>query len=325
MTTEHLDSKHGRPGKLEGYSPRDLGTDAVEALWRRLNPARAMRNGAAMNAKNLLFASDFLHGQDDAEVSLLNPGQDFYGGYYNGHYANLTALREFIARTTPKAHLLTVTPDGENGAMCGDFEPGCIWPIIESSVGRFYRNADHGGAVKPWLYCSAGNLSLMQRTTRALGIRDTDWFPWSAHYNGVRHFCGPHTCGYGLFEASATQYSDGQRDYDIAQDYCFSAAPKPTPPAPPRPTPPGPAAKYTWRQWPASVTLKSGSDNTAVRVLQTALANSGIVGVRGITVDGNFGGQTLTAVKNFQASRHLTEDGVAGPATRQQLVALNDL
>jgi peptidoglycan hydrolase-like protein with peptidoglycan-binding domain len=41
--------------------------------------------------------------------------------------------------------------------------------------------------------------------------------------------------------------------------------------------------------------------------------------VRGITVDGIFAGQTLTAVRNFQAARGLAVDGIAGNATRAAL------
>jgi hypothetical protein len=95
------------------------------------------------------------------------------------------------------------------------------------------------------------------------------------------------------------------------------------PPAPPPPAPPGPVA---WAQWPASVPLAYGSVNhAAVTVLQTALRNSGIYGVRGITADGWFGNQTLTALLNYQFFAHLAADGIAGPATRAALVALSHL
>jgi peptidoglycan hydrolase-like protein with peptidoglycan-binding domain len=60
-------------------------------------------------------------------------------------------------------------------------------------------------------------------------------------------------------------------------------------------------------------------------VLQAALSNSGIYGVRGITVDGSFGNQTRTALGNFQAHEGLHEDWIAGPATRTRLARLNDL
>jgi hypothetical protein len=100
--------------------------------------------------------------------------------------------------------------------------------------------------------------------------------------------------------------------------------PDPSAPAPPPPAP-VPSA-VSWSQWPASVTLGYGSPaHVAVKVLQAALRNSGIYGVRGITVDGWFGSQTLTALNNFQFTAHLTKDGIAGRQTHAALVALNDL
>lgn len=65
---------------------------------------------------------------------------------------------------------------------------------------------------------------------------------------------------------------------------------------------------------PASV-LHLGSQGADVRVLQGKLSGSGLPGVRGITVDGVFGQQTETAVRNLQALRGLTVDGIVGPLT----------
>ena len=82
---------------------------------------------------------------------------------------------------------------------------------------------------------------------------------------------------------------------------------------------------FTWSMWPPTVTLRYGSTGNAVGVLQTALRNSGIRGVRGIAVDKVFGSQTLTAVRNFQYVKGLQVDGIAGPKTRAALVALKDV
>jgi len=322
MTTTHVDPKHGRPGKLDGYSPLDLGKDAFEAYRRRMNPAYAMRTGSADPAR--IGANDFLYGQDDVTVSLFQPGQSWYGGYYDGGFANMTALRAWIKANAPSAHALSITPTGKVPSDAADFEPGCIWPITSAKILSWFHLASHDGAVKPWLYCSAGNLTTLTKAYRAAGILDSQVFRWSAHYTGTPHFCGPRTCGYGLVASDATQYNDGPRDYDIAQAYCFTPV-APVPPKPPVPPTPPPHVVYSWTQWPALLALKQGSTGQAVKVLQTALSHSGYRGVRGITVDGNFGGQTFTAVKNFQAIRNLTQDGIAGPVTRSSLVALDDL
>ena len=96
----------------------------------------------------------------------------------------------------------------------------------------------------------------------------------------------------------------------------------------PHPVPvpvPRPAGAVSWAMWPPSAVLAYGSKGNDVKVLQTALSRSGIRGVRGITVDGDFQNQTQTAVRNFQYAKGLTVDGLAGPKTRQALVALKDL
>jgi len=65
---------------------------------------------------------------------------------------------------------------------------------------------------------------------------------------------------------------------------------------------------------PVSV-LHLGSQGADVRVLQGKLSGSGLPGLRGITVDGVFGQQTETAVRNLQARDGLTVDGIVGPLT----------
>lgn len=95
-----------------------------------------------------------------------------------------------------------------------------------------------------------------------------------------------------------------------------------SPVAPPKPRPP---VVLSWSLWPYNVQLQYGNTGVAVMVLQKACRNSGLAGVRGINVDGQFGPQTLTAVRNFQAHKNLTVDGIAGPFTRNALMELRDL
>ena len=58
--------------------------------------------------------------------------------------------------------------------------------------------------------------------------------------------------------------------------------------------------------------LKKGSTGEAVRQLQRALND---LGYDPGDVDGDFGNQTESAVKNFQRDRHLTVDGIVGEIT----------
>ena len=106
-----------------------------------------------------------------------------------------------------------------------------------------------------------------------------------------------------------------QHDHHLAVDGIVGpltwAAVLKAPPAPVPPVPP-PAPKPV--VMPTSV-LKLGDKGPDVRLLQAKLSGSSLAGVRGITVDGVFGPQTDTAVRNFQHLKGLTVDGIVGPKT----------
>ncbi|GAA2611149.1 D-Ala-D-Ala carboxypeptidase family metallohydrolase [Dactylosporangium fulvum] len=75
---------------------------------------------------------------------------------------------------------------------------------------------------------------------------------------------------------------------------------------------------YTW-----SGILSQGSSGEGVRQLQIRVAGypgSGAV----LTIDGAYGPATKAAVQRFQSAYGLSADGVAGPATFNQLYALQD-
>lgn len=63
--------------------------------------------------------------------------------------------------------------------------------------------------------------------------------------------------------------------------------------------------------------LKSGSTGSGVSWLQTALNKASNAG---LSVDGQFGSSTKSAVTNFQSANGLDADGIAGPATISKLV-----
>ncbi len=65
--------------------------------------------------------------------------------------------------------------------------------------------------------------------------------------------------------------------------------------------------------WPV---VKSGSNGHPVRTLQHLLRARG----QNVAVDGDFGPQTVAAVKAFQASKGLSADGIVGPLTWPVLV-----
>jgi hypothetical protein len=68
---------------------------------------------------------------------------------------------------------------------------------------------------------------------------------------------------------------------------------------------------------PEGVVLRRGAKGVEVRQVQEALVALGY----STTIDGKFGPATAQAVKSFQASSGLTDDGVVGPATLSALSA----
>src|SRR6186997_583829 len=68
---------------------------------------------------------------------------------------------------------------------------------------------------------------------------------------------------------------------------------------------------------PEGVVLRRGAKGAEVRQVQEALVALGY----STTIDGKFGPATAQAVKSFQASSGLTDDGVVGPATMSALSA----
>jgi N-acetyl-anhydromuramyl-L-alanine amidase AmpD len=80
----------------------------------------------------------------------------------------------------------------------------------------------------------------------------------------------------------------------------------------PAPAPSSPPSSSGGSSLPTGTMLSLGSRGSAVVALQKALAAHGFSPG---PIDGDFGPMTLSAVRGFQASRHLTVDGIVGPHT----------
>jgi N-acetyl-anhydromuramyl-L-alanine amidase AmpD len=79
--------------------------------------------------------------------------------------------------------------------------------------------------------------------------------------------------------------------------------------------PNGVVAGSTWTV--LIVTVRNGSTGEAVKAVQSQLNTRGY----GLVVDGVFGSKTEAAVRDFQAKKGLTVDGVVGPRTWNALVS----
>ncbi len=73
-------------------------------------------------------------------------------------------------------------------------------------------------------------------------------------------------------------------------------------------------------------TLREGSTGTCVKSVQWALNNLKVSPYSyGLTIDGQFGPLTESAVKKFEASRGITIDGIVGPQTWEKLDQYSDI
>ena len=104
-------------------------------------------NGNRYDAHAALLAPSALPGgtvfmYDSVNVAALPAGAEAYAGYYNGTYANLTELKARF----PSAIIVSITPNGANGAMYIDIEPGNAVPgdapgFIKAGGTGFYCSA----------------------------------------------------------------------------------------------------------------------------------------------------------------------------------------
>jgi len=224
------------------------------------------------------------------------PDAQMVAGYLNGRYAWSQQDWDLFPHASHVEITITASVnagdvlDVENGDATPDQTAG--WIAMRKAAG-YYR---------PTIYCSRSVIPAVRAGTGRY-VLGRDYDIWVADYTGSPHeVTAP---GSPAASCAVTQYESTAK-WDASAVYDDGWPHRSAPSAAPA--------------WPAGVTLREGSTGDAVRVLQQALRDSGIVGVRGITVDGSFGMQTLTAVRNFQAARGLVVDGIAGPATRTALI-----
>lgn len=229
---------------------------------------------------------------------VIKPG-DLVAYYIDGRYAWST---EEIALFPHNTHV-TITVLG-NPADVADCETGDLSP---QSAAEWVVRQRHHGYLRPTIYRS---LSVMRDIRQSTGnlIMGRDWDSWVADYDN-----NPAS----VYPDSAAKQFRSTDDWDMSEVYddlwphrvaVHLVAPISAP------------------KWPAGVVLKFGNKGNAVEALQKACSNSGIRGVRGIAVDGVFGHQTQTAVRNFEAYEHLSIDsGIAGNQVRNALIRIRAL
>jgi Putative peptidoglycan binding domain len=233
---------------------------------------------------------------DAASIAkIIKPG-DLVAYYIDGRYAWTPEERAMF----PNNEHITITVLG-NPADVADCETGDLTP--EEAAAWIERQRARG-YFRPSVYRS---LSLMQDIRNATGplIMGKDWDSWVADYDDSTSNVYP--------GAAAKQYrNESIQDLSEVYDDGWPHRSAPTTPVP---------VSVQHPKWPGGVTLQFNNRGNAVEALQQSLANSGIYGVRGIDVDGVFGQQTQTAVRNFQAEVRIQVDGIAGAETRASLIS----
>lgn len=198
---------------------------------------------------------------------------------------------------------ITITVLG-NPADVADCETGDLTP---ASAANWARKQRERGYFRPTIYGGLANMPNIRAATGNL-VMGKHWDSWVAHYDND---ADSDYAGEAAKQYKTESFDDVSAVYDPLWPHRHDAA------NPPVVTHEGSAPTQLW---PASQTLKLNSKGNAVMAMQHAFHNSGIPGVRGIDYDGIFGGQTQTAVRNFQAHAGLPNDGIAGPSTRKAMV-----
>ena len=170
---------------------------------------------------------------------------------------------------------------------------------------RFLDALEHGSD-----YARGLPLSGAHRPSAGFLASGTDFVQWNAEGQGISHIDGV-WAALSRDELSHTKNADGSIDLAVSQGG------KPSPLLQVEAISPLPTRTDALR------VLRHGNRGEDVRALQADLIRLNVMDASGrpLAADGDFGAGTQSAVKEFQRSHNLTEDGVVGPAT---LAAIHD-
>lgn len=236
-------------------------------------------------------------------------GGEAYAGYVDGHVGSQPNYAWIVA-TFPNAYHLSISIFG-NDADCLDIEPGAATPAMAAS---WYQRQVARGIARPCFYASASTMAAdILPVITAAGFPRASIRLWSAHYGDGEHICGPSSCGLVPIDMDGTQWTSAAMGRNLDQSRLhgdfFAGSPVPT---------------YAEFDMSKIAVLRLGDIDTtgefwSVHRLQNLLKLTGqlngIKSAAGLTVDGNFGPNTSTAVHDVQAAYHISADSIAGPQT----------
>jgi hypothetical protein len=242
-----------------------------------------MLRGDALMSTILMF--------DDVLVADL-PNADAYAAYIDGIFENLAQLRARF----PSAHILTVAVKATDVADCLDIESG---DATNAEAAAWFKLVLAHGVTKPCFYTSASNVDLLVEELDRAGIGRSSYRIWSAHYGIGNHICGPSSCQACNNTCDATQFLQGISGQTADESVCEPAFFTPVVPVNVNTT--------------LTIGDKDNGSTGPVHTLQTRL--NAWHAQPELTIDGDFGKDTLTAVRAFQAAHSLSVDGIVGPST----------
>lgn len=237
---------------------------------------------------------------DAATIAKLIGPNDLVAYYIDGHFAWTEEEKALF----PNNQHVTITVLG-NPADVADCETGDMDP---PATARWIRSQRARGYLRPTAYRSLSLMQDLRDSTEEL-VMGKDWDSWVADYDNQTA---------DVYQGSAAKQFKNTAAYDETVIYDNGWPHRSVPAAPV-------LVSVTDPRWPAGQVLKIGDRGNAVMALQKALAGTMIHGVRGIAVDGDFGQQTRTALRNFQSNEQLTLDGLAGNQVRGTLVNMGRL
>lgn len=227
---------------------------------------------------------------DDVEADLLPAGYDAYAGYVDGIFANIATIKARF----PSAFILTIAVKSADIADVLDIETG---DATNDDAAAWFKRALASGITKPCFYTEASNVDALVDKLTIAGIPRSSYKIWSAHYAQGNHICGPNTCKATSTACEATKFTQNAEGKSLDESAAITSFFTLVTPAAPTGHP----------------TLSAGDTGADVRTLQERLNVWGAHPA--LTVDGDFGPATTSALRTFQSAHHLTVDAVAGPAT----------
>jgi peptidoglycan hydrolase-like protein with peptidoglycan-binding domain len=248
---------------------------------------------------------DMITMYDASENGQFPHGAAAYAAYVDGGVGDQPNYQHVVS-AYPQARHLSITLSGGD-ADAADVEPGAMVP---SDIPAWHARQVARGITRPVVYASASTMNdEVLAVLRLARIPRSSTRLWTAHYGAGEHVCAPSSCGDLCIPADGTQWTDSalgrNLDQSLLLDDFFGTSPVST------------GVNWTEQIMQQLPELSQGATGTFVRTVQFQLGERG----HPVPVDGDFGIETLAAVKTVQSAFRVAVDGAVGPVTWGILIA----